>query len=288
MDERNSNEVGSTVAQIERDAALRFARWDADLWQQVLAGPGRELSEGLLRSGTSTADAARVVEAWLRLVSQGIGLGYLVPPSLGAANFFTVAFTELVPRMLPRMPPERQAEALAQCWNLGENLESAPAWLRPLFLRASRELGHLGDLTALVERVGREAFEPPPVKLDDRFRLVWVHLGRDDARFLPGAVHFVAPMVACVHDRHRSPAAGSPGVSVGVWLRHDPEVLGPMGCEEAPPCPGPAVRDPVVQRIERADRRVTTLFAAARNEWRAAVTLVTSQQLVVALPEGPP
>jgi hypothetical protein len=33
---------------------------------------------------------------------------------------------------------------------------------------------------------------------------------------------------------------------------------------------------------------VTTLFAAARNEWRAAVTLVTSQQLVVALPEGPP
>ena len=279
------DEAGGVIRQLEEDAARRFVRWDPDLWRSILEGPARALSDGLTAAGGAERDALAILESYLRLVSHGIGNGYLFPAAeVHAQSFFTLAFTELVPRLLPSLPAAEQARALALCWNLGENLESAPRWLRQLFLRTSRELRSLGDLEALVARVQEEAFEPPADRLGPLVRAEWIHLGGEDPRFLPGRVHFVAPSVVCVHDRSRVAAAGRNAVTTGVWLSGAPVLLGPMGCDEVPPNAAEAL--PQWRRVERDDRRFSDVFASAHNDWRAVASLVTSQYVVALVPQG--
>lgn len=276
------------IREIEQDAAQRFVHWDPKLWARVLEGPAAVLSDLLVEKGGDPRLAAAALEAWLRLCAQGIGHGYLVPAAeLGASNFFTLAFTELVPLLLPSLPPARWGEALARCWNLGENLESSPPWLRRLFLRAGSGLDSLEDLESLVARVADMAQGEPARRLGERARLRWVHLGADDWRFLPGAVHFVAPRVACVHDRHRAGDDGRPPVTLGVLLAEEPELLGPMGCAAVPARPGDA-GDLLLARLARTEGAVTDVHAAARNDWHLVATLVTSQQLVVLDAGGAP
>lgn len=258
------------IASIEEEAARRFVRWDPGLWRAVLAGPARELSDGVAAHGEG---ALPVVEGYLRLVAHGIGHGYLVPAELGAANFFTLAFTGLIPRLLPALAPERWPATLAQCWNLGENLETAPPWVRRLLLRAGGELRNLSDLESVVSRIARVACDPPAVRLGTRARTAWVSLA-EDWRFLPGAVHFVAPAVACVHER-------SGGGTLCVALGETPEVLGPTGCDASPPCSREAR---LLSTARASDPGITGVYCAASNEWRVVATLVTSQHLVVLLP----
>lgn len=286
------NDVGDRIHAIEQEAAQRFVRWDPGVWRSVLAGPARVLSDLLVERAAAVEPAVQAVESYLRLVAHGIGLGYLVPAAeLGATNFFTLAFTELVPLLLPALPPEQWAGALAQCWNLGENLETAPQWLRRLFLRAATGLQSLTDLESLVARVSRAAFDAPARRFDADHggaRVQWVHLGAEDWRFLPGAVHFVAPTVLCVHDRHRAGEDGRSAVTLGVHLSGEsPEILGPMGCDATPARPGDA-SDLVLAQAQRSDPSITGVYGAARNEWRLAATLVTSQSVVALLPEGDP
>src|SRR5262249_6468038 len=150
---------------------------------------------------------------------------------------------------------------LAHLWNLGENLENAASWLRRVFLRLFAGIAGLGDLEATVAAVEAQALAPPSATLGASPRALWVWLGAAARRSLPGAVHFVAPTVACVHDRSRA------GASQGVWIVESPLALGPMGCGEA-------------VEVARAwspprDARLGATHASAANDWRAAATLVT-------------
>jgi hypothetical protein len=131
----------------------------------------------------------------------------------------------------------------------------------------------MSDLDRIAARVA-DALESPPQKLGDTGRGFWIPLFDEDRRFLPGAVHFVAPQVACVHDRARA-------TSVGVWLAAPPLVLGPMGCGEKVD-KQPA--GPIWSKVEASDPRFAEPIAAAQNEWRAVATLATSQFLVALLP----
>lgn len=276
------------IKNIEQEAALRFVQWDPKLWRRILDGPAQVLSEMLVERGGDVAAGAAAVESWLRLCAQGIGHGYLVPAAeLGVSNFFTLAFTELVPLLLPSLPPERWGDALARCWNLGENLEASPPWLRRLFLREASALESLDGLESLVARVAALAQDAPARPVGEHPRLRWIHLGADDWRFLPGAVHFVAPRIACVHDRHRAGEEGRPPVTLGVLLADGaPEILGPMGCSAPSPSPG-ATADPLLARAARLDTGVTDVHAVARNAWHLVATLVTSQHLLALhAPEG--
>jgi len=261
---RSGAEPGDLEA-LEDAARARFVRWDARLWREVVDGPAARLARGL---DEKTGD--RALEAYLRLACEGVGLGYLFPAQAGRDGFMNLAFLELVPRLLPAVPVERQTTVLAHLWNLGENLENAASWLRRVFLRLFAGMARLDDLEATVAAVEKQALAAPSAVLGAAPRSVWVWLGAEDRRFLPGAVHFVAPTVACVHDRSR------PGASQGVWMVEPPLALGPMGCAEA---------------VEAArgwsapsDARLTATHASARNEWRAAATLVTSQFVVGWLP----
>jgi hypothetical protein len=273
--------AGDLVAQLEAAAARRYVRWDAALWRRIVDGPARDLAESLRASGTAPAQAEAVLEAYLRLACEGVGLGYLFPPDVGE-SVFTVAWLELLPRALAAQPHERRPRLIAECWNLGENLEHAPLWLRRVFLRLLRLDGGLGNLEALVARVSLEATGMPSFGLGPRPRLVWVDLGHEDRSFLPGALHFAAPTVLCVHDRLRDGSDGTKPASTGVWLIDPPLPLGPMGCAETPgPC---SDRIDLVDEAARRDGRAGDVLNCAANAWRAGLTLETSQFLVALLP----
>jgi hypothetical protein len=280
--------VSSLAEELEEAAAGRFVRWDAALWNQVVNGPARSLIEGLAGEGQA---AAPIVQSYLRLACEGIGLGYLIPGESGAANVFTLAFLELLPRLLPAVPPGERPDALARCWNLGENLEAAPVWLRRLFYRRCQHLARLADLPGLVESIGREATVPPSGRLEpSTARAVWIHLGTEDRRFVPGPIHYVAPRVACIHDKHRSTPGARSVPSLGVWLAEPALVLGPMGCDvvlaAGQQTTGQSAPAWSVAQVE-ADPRAGGVSSSATNGHSAIVALQRSQMVVALLAPEP-
>jgi hypothetical protein len=254
-------------------------RWDGELWRRVVEGPARELAASLRGKGVSDAAAQQVLESYLRLAAEGIGLGYLFPSEVGE-GFMNEAFLRLLPKGLAAVPEERRAAALADCWNLGENLEHAPSWWRRIFLRLLSGGTGLSDLAALVGRVSREAFGEPGAKLGTGTLHLWIDLGAEDRPFLPGGIHFVAPTVACVHDRRNED--GVPGRTLGAWLVDPPVVLGPMGC--AANALATSDRLDIVDDLAKKDPRASDVLNSAANDWRAALTLETSQFLVGVYP----
>lgn len=239
-------------------------------------GPARDLAQSLRARGADEKAAQQVLESYLRLACEGIGLGYFYPPELGE-GFFTHAFFRLIPTGLAALPPEKRAPALADAWTLGENLEHAPAWWRRMFVRLS-DGASLDALHALVVRASRDALGEPGARLSGRTLHLLIDLGAEDRQFLPGALHFVAPTVVCVHDRHEASSART----LGVWLVDPPLVLGPMGCDASV---GPSSdRLDVVDQVVKLDPRASDVLNSAANDWRAALTLETSQFLVGVYP----
>jgi hypothetical protein len=274
---------GGFVADLEASARARFVRWDAALWQRLVDGPAAELGAALAAAGQGGDAAEAALRTYLQLACEGVGAGYLYPPEVGRESFFSLAFWTLLPKGLAQVAPAAWGETLAQCWNLGENLEASPPWLRRLFARRVRELRGLGELEAMVVDVSRQVVEAPAEKLaPPALAQVWLVLAEEDRRFLPGPMHFLAPLVLCVHDRLRTGGGGRDAAAIAVWLGDAPLVLGPMRCDEQPALearlPAPA------QALVAADPRVTETYAACANEWRCAVTQVTSQFLVAILP----
>jgi hypothetical protein len=146
-----------------------------------------------------------------------------------------------------------------------------------MFVRLASEGVALDELPALVERAARLAFGPPKARLGTRTLHLFVDLGAEDRLFLPGTVHFVAPTVACVHDRD-----SSSGRALGAWLVDPPVVLGSMGCGEERGATSD--RLDLVDDLGRKDPRAADVLNSAANDWRAALTLETSQFLVAVYP----
>jgi len=245
-------------------------------------GPAQRLSEALLAQPGDIDISRHIAETYLRLAREGIGLGYLFPERAGTENVFSLFWNRLIPSLLPSLPAPARAPALAQAWNLSENLERAPLWLRRLFHRSLRDLKNLDQLDAVVTHVEALAAEQPAQKLDQVRHLTWIHLGADDKRFLPGSVHFLAPRVVCVHDRERGEAGGRDAVTYGVWLDETPLHLGPMACKaDVEPV---AVPEAHLDAACKLDARFTDVHDAAVAQHAIAATLVTSQFLVVLAP----
>ncbi len=270
------------VEELEANARGRFVRWHPPLWHEVLEGPARHLGEALKAAGVPQAEAEALLRTYLKLSAEGIGLGYLYPASAGRRNFFTLAWAELVPRMLAAVPAPQRGAVLAQLWNLGENLESAPPWVQRLFCRVGQALPSLADIEAQLRVSAAAAMAPPERPLGSEARALWIDLSREDGRFLPGPLHFLAPTVVCVHDRHRGAVAGREAATQGVWLQDTPVLLGAMGCQETPPVERQGAL--ALAEVERRDPRADEWFASTANDWRVAGTLITSQQLVVLVP----
>lgn len=269
--------------ELEHEAQRRFVRWDTRLWKEIGAGPALDLVESLRKAGAPEDAVLALVSSYLRLACEGIGLGYLFPSAAGADSFFTQAWLRLIPKGLAGVPAARRGEVLASCWNLGENLEAAPVWLRRIFLRTSATPEGLADLESLVADVSRQALSPPARRLAVPVEVGRVPLGDEDPRFLPGNVHFLAPTVVCVHDRLRIATGGRDAATMGVWLSDPPITLGPMACRDSPEAA--ALPPPLLKEVERLFPGETDWRGGAANEWHAALTLETSQFLVALRPK---
>ncbi|MCP3136637.1 hypothetical protein [Pyxidicoccus xibeiensis] len=271
------------VDELEANARGRFVRWDPALWRELLAGPVPKLGQALTDAGTRAAEAEELVRAYLKLGAEAIGLGYFYPASAGRQNFFTLAWADLVPRLLAGVPAPERAGVLAQLWNLGENLESAPPWVQRIFCRVGTDLTSLANIASLLEETIASATEAPKVKLANQTQPYLVHMASEDSRFLPGAMHFLAPTVLCVHDRHRKALSGREAATQGLWLTEGAPIrLGAMGCREAPE--PTHEQTPSLTWLTWNDPRVDDWFATVVNDWRAAGTLETSQFVVVLVP----
>ncbi|MBJ6760476.1 hypothetical protein JGU66_06850 [Myxococcaceae bacterium JPH2] len=270
------------VRELEENARARFVRWHPALWSELLQGPAQALGQALVAAGVGEDEAGHLMRSYLQLGAEGIGLGYLYPASSGRLNVFTLAWSTLVPRLLAAVPSARRADTLAQLWNLGENLEAAPPWVQRVFCRVCRDLPSLDDIEARLRHVAASVLEAPGTPLRQSVQAHWVDLSREDARFLPGAMHFLAPTVVCVHDRHRLAAAGRDAATQGVWLTETPLPLGAMGCKEVPPstCEPTAA----LVSLEQRDARAGEWFATGANGWRTVATMQTSQWLAVLIP----
>jgi hypothetical protein len=280
-----SGAAASFVDELEARARARFVRWDAPLWKRLVDGPAHALGAALAAAGHPAEAADAALRTYLELACEGVGAGYLYPPEVGRESFFSLAFWTLLPRDLATLPPTAWGERLAECWNLGENLEAAAPWLRRLFARRVHGLRSLAELGPLVEEVSRQIVDAPAeVLAPPQLAQSWLVLADEDRRFLPGPMHFLAPLVLCVHDRLRTGGGGRDAAAIAVWLGEPPLVLGPMRCDEQPPLstvwPEPA------RALVAADPRVTEPYAACANAWRCCVTQVTSQFLVAISP-GP-
>ncbi len=224
--------------------ARNFARWDAALYRDLCAGPAARLWK---RLGAKPGGAA-VIEAYLALAVEGLGLGYIdragfdaatgSPPS--AHNLIALLWLQKIPSARFGGPPDAQVALLTRAWNLGEGLATQPAWLNRYVAGALTVRPSLDDLEARLTEVLEPALTVrAPSTFRGPFAVTTIDATEVDELFLPGVMHLSAPAVLCVHDRKR------PGVGVGVFLRPQGASsflsLGPCLGQgpsdgEAPPC----------------------------------------------------
>ena len=277
--------IGSVVElarQTADRARVRFVHWDDALWEDLLQRALVTLVQKMQSEGVPPDAVESAAKAYLQLVAEGMGLGYFYPvEASGRRNVFSLLFGEVLPEQLGSLPTQRHGATLEQCWNLSENLETAPSWLHRIFLRLLSTDPSLATLEERVGVVSARTLAPPEKRLAASPSLHWIAMREHDARFLPGWVHFLAPTVVCVHDRLRG-SAGRGDVTCGVWLDETPMLLGPMGCTET--CADKSSATEAFIGYHLRDTGLTAPHQLARNEWRAAASLVTSQLLVALIP----
>jgi len=124
-------ELEAAIDHFESEGARRFARWDAPLYRAFVEGPGARLL-GAIRD---TESAVSVFEAYLRLLVEAVGHGYIDAACLDKTearsprSFMALALTTHVPALLPKVPSREQVALLAKTWNLAEGLLGEPAWV---------------------------------------------------------------------------------------------------------------------------------------------------------------
>lgn len=195
-------ELAAEAAAVEAAAAPRFARWDPGAWRRHVAGPFRIFA---VRTPT-----AAVRKAYLTLSAEALGLGLL--DREGFARWM----------ILRHLPYQSGVEVptLAALWNVAEGLAAAPLWLQRL--ASASVTAPTTALPQVAATLQRALGEVPPARFSGPFRLV-AH-GPPSTTFLPGALHFVAPRVLCVHDRLRA------GAHAAWELGDEVRGLGEGGC----------------------------------------------------------
>ncbi|HVK63146.1 MAG TPA: hypothetical protein VM694_01660 [Polyangium sp.] len=207
-----------------REGERRFSRWEGALFEALVVGPGKRLAGNLDGSESSRC----VFEAWLGLVVEAIGLGYIRPGVVGEGdtprarrpeNLVELLFVDVLPDKLPTIPVETRMRLLAKAWNLGEGLFGEPPWLNLCVAAAMAVPKTSANPGALLDLEGR-LLEILDAALAPRARSTWkgpfavrtIDLREVESAFLPGRVHFGAPTLVCVHDRKR------PDLAAGVLL----------------------------------------------------------------------
>lgn len=190
---------------LDRAGERAHARWDGGAFRAVAEARGAAVAKALV----GRADAAAALDAYLTLVREAVGQGWLSARDLdapgGSPRFLARALVELVPARIMEVADGDAVRALARLWNAGERLIDEPAWLERYLAACcdgTRSLARFEEwlaaaLAPVLEPARLSEWRGPftESRLDARER------ARD---FVPGEVHLAAPSVACVHDRQAS------------------------------------------------------------------------------------
>lgn len=205
------------IAAVAQDGPRRHARWDAAHFQEVADRSGKEVWQAV----QTEPQAESVFTAYLRLVEEALGAGYLRRSATDGAgtswpNFLSYCLVHLVPVALPRVPERERLPLLAKVWNIGEGLLREPAWVDRYVTACAGSLSELTQLEDFLVRTLEPALAPAkPARWQGPFGLMLLDARQIDDEFLPGEMHLAAPAVVCVHDRRR------PQVQLAAFLQHD-------------------------------------------------------------------
>ncbi|QDG52285.1 hypothetical protein FIV42_16525 [Persicimonas caeni] len=206
----------TVVRRISEQGAERFADWDDELFATYEAQLGRPLFDALEGSGERLA----VAEAYLHLLGEAIGQGYVTqqpleyatrytapngPPAFThAANFLTRCFGKLLPARLPELAPDRRLEVLVDTWNICEGLLDKPAWMDAYVRSCATDFEAAEHLSGWLTQCLQPVLEPDrPQSWEGPLALDILEPARFDANFLPGEMHLLTPSVVYVADRLR-------------------------------------------------------------------------------------
>jgi hypothetical protein len=263
------SDIGDIARRVCEDAIGRYAHFDTAAWVRMCAALSRleaGLEAGL--AAAPVADRTALITTWLELGAAGLGAGTYVAGS--ADDPFAILWERLVPDGLGAV--EQRAQALADAFNLGENLAREQGWRRMIFVDGLRRLEHLSALREMLTRRVSLIAAQPTRPLGDAPQMMTVDLSAFDLRFLPGAVGMLAPTVFVVCDRERTDDQGQP-LAVAAWA--------PEG--EAPTVLGAVRAERIERRHEATDLWTSGIFASVRTQHRAAASVVTSQRIWIAV-----
>lgn len=222
--------VDDAVGRAAEVARRRFAAWQGD----VFAGLALPRAELLADAPAGDVERAMVLDAYLRLLAEGVGQGYVGPAPESSeaepAGLLQRLLLDVLPPRLARLSAQHALSLLARAWNIGEGVERSPRWMSRM---ASALIADPIDADRLEEQVAT-ALAPLLDQPARRARFAGPFVVRVlDLRptldaFLPGAMHVATPALVCVHDRRRA------GVHLPVVLLpgDPPRALAPA------PCPG--------------------------------------------------
>jgi hypothetical protein len=200
------------LGELSKDGLRRFARWDADLFQALAAGPLHALAAAL----GNEPDAEAVLAGYLGLLHQGVGTSAVRRAAAGPGGwhcFLERCLVEHVPTLLPRVPAGKRLPLLVKAWNLGEGLLREPGWLDRYVTASAAGLGDLLGIEAFLVRTLEPVLSAaPPAAWKGPLAVTVLDLRPLHEEFLPGELTLSAPAVLRVTDRRR------PGTEVGVLL----------------------------------------------------------------------
>jgi hypothetical protein len=186
---------------IRGEGPRRFARWDADLFEAVIAGPAVALQAALSRQ----ADEAAVLAAYLQLVQQGIGTGVVARAGTEDGiwtSFLEHCLMERVPALLAAVPAGKRVPLLVKLWNLGEGLLREPPWLDRYVTARAAGLTELARLEEFLVSTLEPVLAPaPPAAWRGPFAVVVLDLRPLHEDFLPGELTLAGPTLLHISDR---------------------------------------------------------------------------------------
>lgn len=207
-----SSELRARCDELSQDGPRRFARWDAALFEGLVAGPLQALAATLAKQ----ADAAAVLRAYLELLHQGVGITAIrraAASPVGWSSYLERCLVEQIPTLLSRVPSGKRLAVLVKAWNLGEGLLREPGWVDRYVTASAAALEDLEDLEDFLVRTLEPVLSTAPrASWKGPFAITVLDLRPLHEEFLPGEITLAAPAVLRITDRRHS------GTEVGVLL----------------------------------------------------------------------
>ncbi len=220
------NDFTVNIKAIEYEGRHLYSAWDSSLFVQLMIGP----AQLLFRSIAESVSSRKVVDTYLRLIQEGVGLGLLTTPvgsiDTLAHTLLSYCLLTLIPDQLSLFPEEARLGILCDTWNLCENISALPRWAEVyLCNQASMNLLNISRLESFLESHISILFNPNP-KWDWTGELITAIIDTKvlDYRFLPGGLHLLTPNVVAIQDRFRDSF-----LALVIAPKGDSVVLGPFG-----------------------------------------------------------